>query len=225
MKRTALLLAACLVALPLHAADPDRKDDAHRKSVKSETTTVKTTVEAIDHANRTVTVREKDGDRVTLYAGPDVQGFDTLNVGDKVTFRYTEPVALRLSKVDEHDTDRPDRTGTTTSGTPYGSQPEPGRPTDQPGAPGGGSGSGAASPSGSTTGSATGTPAGMMAEQVTALVTVKDVDTKDQSITFETEDGQTVSARVDDGSLVKDIDPGDQIEITYTNPMLLSVEK
>ena len=71
----------------------------------------------------------------------------------------------------------------------------------------------------------TGTPAGMSAEQVTTLATVKDVDTRDQEITFQTEDGRTVSARVDDRTLVKDIDPGDQVEITYTNPMLVSIEK
>lgn len=222
MKRTALLLAACLVALPLHAAD--NKDDAHKKSVRTDTVTTKTTVESIDHTARTVTLREKDGDMVTLYASPDVQGFDNLNVGDRVTFRYTEATAVMIHKADERDMDR-DRTAT--PGSP-GAEPRPGSPTDQPGAPGGGAGAGAASPSGSTTGSesgAPGTPAGMTGEQVTALVTVKDVDAKDQSLTFETEDGRTVSTRVDDRTLLKDVDPGDQIEITYTNALLVSVEK
>ena len=200
MKRTALLLAACLVALPLHAADS--KDDAHKKTVRTDTVMVKTTVEAIDHTNRTVTLREKDGDMVTLYASPDIQGFDTLNVGDKVTFRYTEATAVMIHKADERDMDR-DRTAT--PGSP-GVESRPGSPT--------GSESGAL-----------GTPAGMTGEQVTALVTVKDVDAKEQSLTFETEDGRTVSTRVDDGSLLKDVDPGDQIEITYTNALLVSVEK
>src|SRR5262245_42472741 len=121
MKRTALLLAASLVALPLHAAQPDTKDDAHRKSVKSETTTVKTTVESIDHTNRTVTLKDKDGSLVTLYASPQVQGFDDLNVGDKVTFRYTEAVALQIHKADEQGRDRSDRTGT----APDTTRPEP----------------------------------------------------------------------------------------------------
>lgn len=207
MKRVALLFAACLVvALPLRAADDSRKGDAHMKTARSDTVQVKTTVEAIDHTNRTLTLKEKDGDLVTVYAAPDVQGFDTLNVGDKVSLQYREAVALQLHKTDDRDRDR-----TTTS--PSGGDPG-GAPYD--------------SPSGSTTGSetgVTGTPAGMTAAQVTTLATVKDVDTRDQEITFQTEDGRMVSARLDDRDLVKDIDPGDQIEVTYTNPVLVSVEK
>ena len=101
------------------------------------------------------------------------------------TFRYTEATALQIHKADEQG-------------------------MDQPGAPAGGAGSGAASPSGSTTGRETAAAVGMTGELVTALVTVQDVDTKEQS---------------DDRTLLTDVEPGDQIEITYTNALLVSVEK
>ena len=144
MKRMALLFAACLVAaLPLHAADSEKKNDAHMKAAKSDTVKVKTTVEAIDPTHRTVTLREKDGDLVTVYAGQDLQGFDTLNVGDKVTLQYREAVALQIHKADDRDM-KSDRDRTTTnpstgepSGAPYDSpsgSPQPGSPTHEPGA-------------------------------------------------------------------------------------------
>lgn len=86
-----LALAACLVALPLYAgeAKPVSKGDA---------IVVKTTVEAIDHAARTVTLMDKHGNFETIYAGPEIKRFDELKVGDKVTFTYSESVAIRVRK-------------------------------------------------------------------------------------------------------------------------------
>jgi translation initiation factor IF-1 len=63
-----------------------------------------------------------------------------------------------------------------------------------------------------------------MARQVTDTVTVKEIDHKDHTITFETEDGRTVTARLGDRNLPRDIDPGDRVEVTWTNAMLVSVE-
>jgi Cu/Ag efflux protein CusF len=55
-------------------------------------------IQAIDHANRLVTLKGEDGTVETIYAGPDVQRFDALKVGDKVTFRYYESVVYQIQK-------------------------------------------------------------------------------------------------------------------------------
>jgi len=60
---------------------------------------VTATVEAIDTANRLVTLKDtSDGHTETVYCGPNVKRFDALKVGDKVTFRYHESVVLQLRK-------------------------------------------------------------------------------------------------------------------------------
>jgi len=60
---------------------------------------VTATIEAIDAANRLVTLKDvSDGTTEVVYAGPEVKRFDALKVGDKVTFRYHESVVLQLRK-------------------------------------------------------------------------------------------------------------------------------
>lgn len=60
---------------------------------------VTATVEAIDSANRLVTLKDtSDGHTETVYCGPNVKRFDALKVGDKVTFRYHESMVLQLRK-------------------------------------------------------------------------------------------------------------------------------
>jgi hypothetical protein len=60
---------------------------------------VTATVEAIDSANRLVTLKDTaDGHTETVYCGPNVKRFDALKVGDKVTFRYHESMVLQLRK-------------------------------------------------------------------------------------------------------------------------------
>jgi len=56
------------------------------------------TIEAIDHTGRIVTLKGKDGNEVDVYAGPEVKRFDELKVGDTVTFRYYESVAMHIRK-------------------------------------------------------------------------------------------------------------------------------
>ena len=54
------------------------------------------TIEAIDHAGRVVTLKNKDGAFEEIYCGPEVTRFDALKVGDKVTFRYHESVVTNI---------------------------------------------------------------------------------------------------------------------------------
>ena len=52
----------------------------------------------IDYATRLVTLRDADGNVDVMLCGPEVQRFDALKVGDKVTFRYYESVVFQIRK-------------------------------------------------------------------------------------------------------------------------------
>jgi len=55
-------------------------------------------VQAIDSAKRTVTLKGPAGDIVTLAVGSEVQNFDQIRVGDLVVVRYLEALTLELKK-------------------------------------------------------------------------------------------------------------------------------
>ncbi len=67
-------------------------------------------------------------------------------------------------------------------------------------------------------------PGGTLAQQETASVTVKAVDVKVPSITVLTDDGRTVSFKVDDKKNLKDVKAGDKVEVTYTQAVVISVK-
>jgi hypothetical protein len=62
------------------------------------TTTVTATIEAIDKANRTVTLKSPKGASVEVKAPEQMQGFNDLRVGDQVTATYYEAVAVNVRK-------------------------------------------------------------------------------------------------------------------------------
>jgi Cu/Ag efflux protein CusF len=59
------------------------------------------TIEAIDHANRVITLKDEDGNTETILAGPQLKRFDELKVGQTVTFRYHESVVYQIRKPGE----------------------------------------------------------------------------------------------------------------------------
>ena len=59
------------------------------------------TIEAIDHDNRVITLKDKEGNTESILAGPQMKRFDELKVGQTVTFRYHESVALQIRKPGE----------------------------------------------------------------------------------------------------------------------------
>jgi Cu/Ag efflux protein CusF len=67
-------------------------------------------------------------------------------------------------------------------------------------------------------------PGGTIARQETATVTIKAIDPKTPSVTVLTEDGRTVSFKVEDKNNLKDVKVGDKVEITYTEAAMISVE-
>ena len=53
---------------------------------------------------------------------------------------------------------------------------------------------------------------------------MKAIDAKVPSVTVLTEDGRTVSFKVEDKKNLKDVKVGDKVEITYTEAVMISVK-
>ena len=67
-------------------------------------------------------------------------------------------------------------------------------------------------------------PSGTIAKQETATVTLKAIDEKVPSVTVLTEDGRTVSLKVEDKKRLEGVKVGDKVEITYTVAVMISVK-
>ena len=59
---------------------------------------VSATVEAMNAADRTVTLKGSNGELVTVAVGPDVTNFSEIKVGDFVLMRYYQALTLELKK-------------------------------------------------------------------------------------------------------------------------------
>jgi hypothetical protein len=62
------------------------------------TAKITASVEAVDTANRAVTLKGPRGNVVTLAVGPEVRNFDQIKAGDFVVVRYVEALSLELKK-------------------------------------------------------------------------------------------------------------------------------
>ncbi|HKT81319.1 MAG TPA: hypothetical protein VJP86_13930 [Vicinamibacterales bacterium] len=92
MKSTicAVVLAA-LIALPIGLA-------AQKPVTRGAEVSATFTITAIDKTNRIVTLKDSKGLSEDMYCGPEVQRFNELKVGDRVTFRYYESVVSAISR-------------------------------------------------------------------------------------------------------------------------------
>jgi len=79
------------------------------KGVAERLAQITASVEAVDAAKRSVTLKGPGGDIVTLPVGPEVQNFDQIQVGDLVVVRYLEALALELKKRGTAKRERTDR--------------------------------------------------------------------------------------------------------------------
>ena len=68
------------------------------KGVAMQAARASAVVEAIDKANRTVTLKTANGEKRTVEAGPEVRNFDQIKVGDTLTIKYLEALAIELKK-------------------------------------------------------------------------------------------------------------------------------
>jgi hypothetical protein len=96
-------LGSAAAAAPVHAQTapgqspaasvPDRPGVVYGDRMRTTAT-----VEAIDKAGRTVTLKGAGGRTVTLKAPPEARNFDQLEVGDKVAAKYIDAVAIFVRK-------------------------------------------------------------------------------------------------------------------------------
>jgi hypothetical protein len=95
-----VLCAGMLMSAPTMTAAQTREAETQY--------TVEGTVDAVDHAGRTVTIRSKDGKVVTLDVPPEAMRFDQVKVGTPVQATYYDWVSIRMKPAGEPPVDRTD---------------------------------------------------------------------------------------------------------------------
>jgi hypothetical protein len=90
-------LAVGVGAMTPEKAHAKGKPEGKRERV----TTLMGTVEAIDLANRVVTIKGSKGRTIELIVGKEAKNLDQVKVGDKVVAKYYESIAFRMKKPEE----------------------------------------------------------------------------------------------------------------------------
>jgi hypothetical protein len=67
-------------------------------------------------------------------------------------------------------------------------------------------------------------PAGIAANQVTVTATVEDINTKNNHVTLKGPEGRILDVKVKDPKNLKNVQKGDQVVLTYTEALAVSVE-
>ena len=101
-----VVLSVALVAaatVPAFAQKPEATgatttETAPGKGTVTNVAKITASVEAIDAANRTITLKGPEGKVVTITAGPEVKNFNQIKVGDFLVVRYIEALTLELKK-------------------------------------------------------------------------------------------------------------------------------
>ena len=70
-----------------------------------QTSRIEATVTAIDAAKRKVTLVTRKGEKFKVTAGPEVDNFDQVRVGDQLKVTYTEELIVRMAKPGEKTQD------------------------------------------------------------------------------------------------------------------------
>jgi Cu/Ag efflux protein CusF len=89
------ILFVCLVTL---AAVSALNGQVQTSVGKTSIVTVTAVIAAIDSTNRLVTLKRDDGISEIVFAGPEVQRFSELKVGDKVTFKFQESIVYDIQQ-------------------------------------------------------------------------------------------------------------------------------
>lgn len=144
------------------------------------------TIVAINHTQRTVTLKDAQGNIEDILAGPEIKRFDELKVGDTVTFAYHAAVVYQIVK---------------------------------PGATAAPAQSGVSAVRGQGA-----KPSGAVTQQHQATVTIEKIDAAIPSITVKTADGHSMSAKVEDKKNLEGLKVGDQVTVTFTEALMITVE-
>lgn len=143
-------------------------------------------VQAVNKADRTVTIKGPRGNVETVMAGPEVKNFDQIKVGDNVVLRYVEALSLELKKGGKAPVARTEKDmgGTAKLGEK---------------------------------------PAAGVGHEIHVTADVIAVDAATQTVSLKGPK-QTVDLHVRDPEQFKLVKVGDQVEATYTEAVVLSVE-
>ena len=95
----AVLVIAVVVAVPALSAAEMKTGRPGGAMV--EAVSITATVESIDYKTREITLKGPKGGTATFIAGDEVKNFAQVKKGDKVTFDYTEGVAIDVQKSSE----------------------------------------------------------------------------------------------------------------------------
>jgi Cu/Ag efflux protein CusF len=99
--RRILSAAALAVSLAWPIAAQEKMQSKEPKTMGgAQVSSITATVEAIDTANRVLTLKDPDGNLVDVEVPDSVKRFSEIKVGDKLSFRYTEALVLELRKAD-----------------------------------------------------------------------------------------------------------------------------
>lgn len=190
MKKALILAAVFVLVLSLAVAGAQEKKAAgtaeRPKVVKERVAVMTATVEAIDLEKRLVTLKGPKGEKKTIAVGPEARNLPQVKVGDLVTVKFYESMAVEVIK------------------------------------PGTGTGAGQAS---TIVRSKEGEMPGGMATrtaQVTATVTA--IDKKKGTLTLKGPEGNLVTAKAEDPKNLDKVKVGDELLITITEALAISVE-
>jgi len=108
MRSLTILAVAFAAALPLSSIAQQKQPPqpqvsgavatAPGKAAAVAYVNVTATVEAVDPATRTVSLKGPKGNVVDVVAGEEVRNFDQIKKGDKLTVKYAEALTLELKK-------------------------------------------------------------------------------------------------------------------------------
>ena len=101
MRRLSAGLIAAALLGPLAAHLP-----AQTKELRGQTVTVTATVEAVETATRTITLKLPEGNYVDVVAPGSEPRFSEIAAGDQITATYYQNVVLRVKKPGEKSADR-----------------------------------------------------------------------------------------------------------------------
>jgi translation elongation factor P/translation initiation factor 5A len=97
---TCTMGAACAAQQQEAAPPQGQAQSARPAAIAVETVSCTATVQAIDDAKRTVTLKDSDGATITYKAGKDVINFDQIKVGDEIEAKLVRQLALFVRKPD-----------------------------------------------------------------------------------------------------------------------------
>jgi Cu/Ag efflux protein CusF len=179
---------ALSVSAPGHAADEMATAQEKPSLQESNVVTATATVEAVDMEKRTVTLKKEDGSTVTLKVDESVKNLPQVEVGDQVTAKYYESVAVQVREP---------------GAAPLDAGAVQSVATAKPGEK----------------------PAGMAVQEVTVTTTIASINKDNETVTLKGPDGVMKTVKVRDPKNLEKVEVGDEVVITYTEAVAISVEE